>query len=257
VTLERRIVYVGLMVASVACAFAVARKTQDKNALSRRDRIALGIGALAGGTFFAKVPFLLAHPAEEIASGHAWLDSGRTLTLGLVGGYFGVEAAKLALGITKKTGDGFVIPVAVGIAIGRAGCFVAGCCYGTPTSLPWGVDFFGDGVHRHPTQLYELVFHASAALFFLWCRARGLFVLQRMKLYIAAYFVFRFVTEWIRPEPRPFLSLTLYQWSAVVFVPVFVVLYLRERSRLPRLAREARQPPNGSVAPAKNARTSS
>jgi phosphatidylglycerol:prolipoprotein diacylglycerol transferase len=151
------------------------------------------------------------------------------------------------VGITQKTGDGFVVPVAVGIAIGRAGCFVGGCCFGTATSLPWGVDF-GGGVHRHPTQLYELVFHASAALFFLWCRARGLFVLQRMKIYIAAYFIYRFFTEFIRPEPRMLWSLTLYQWSAIVFVPVFIALFFRDR---------ARHPPNGSVVAAKNARTSS
>ena len=51
-----------------------------------------------------------------------------------------------------------VWPIAVGLAIGRVGCFLAGLhddTYGLPTALPWGVDF-GDGTPRHPTQLYEI-----------------------------------------------------------------------------------------------------
>jgi phosphatidylglycerol:prolipoprotein diacylglycerol transferase len=247
-----RILYIVIMVTSVTAAFMVARKTQGKSDLTRKERIALGIGALAGAMLAAKLPFLLSDP-HGFVSGRAWLDNGRTLTLGLVGGYFGVEATKLAIGIEKKTGDGFVVPVASGVAIGRLGCFVGGCCFGIPTALPWGVDF-GDGIHRHPTQLYELAFHASAIVFFTWAKSRGLFVRQRMKLYVISYFVYRFVTEFIRPEPRALFSLTMYQWSAIIFVPVFAWLYLREH----RASQPAPpQPPHGRVDDEKNARTSS
>ena len=78
----------------------------------------------------------------------------------------GVEIAKRAAGVTASTGDAFVVPLAVGIAIGRMGCFVAGLhddTYGNATTLPWGVDF-GDGVARHPTQLYDIAFVCAAAL---------------------------------------------------------------------------------------------
>lgn len=59
-----------------------------------------------------------------------------------------------------STGDLYAIPLALGIAIGRVGCFLTGLpdnTYGTATALPWGINF-GDGIPRHPTQLYEVLF---------------------------------------------------------------------------------------------------
>lgn len=226
-TTSQRILYVAIMACSLVVGSWLSKRSQNKALLTRPQRLAVAIGAIVGGTFAAKLPFFVMDPAA-FASGAAWLEGGRTLTLGLVGGYFGVEAAKLSMGITVKTGDGFVVPVAAAIAIGRLGCFVGGCCFGTPTHLPWGVDF-GDGVHRHPTQLYEALFHASCALFFSWAGTRGLFPRQRVKIYIIAYFVYRFVTEAIRPEPAVLLGLSFYQWTAIVFIPLFALLYARDR----------------------------
>ena len=226
-TASHRILYVAIMGCSLLVGSWLAKRSQNKAALTRAQRLAVSIGAIVGGTFAAKLPFFVMAPAAFV-SGAAWLEGGRTLTLGLVGGYFGVEAAKLAMGIKVKTGDGFVVPVAAAISVGRLGCFVGGCCFGTPTRLPWGVDF-GDGVHRHPTQLYEAAFHAACAIFFAWAGKRGLFPLQRVKLYIIAYFVYRFITEMIRPEPAVMLGLSFYQWTAIAFIPVFAALYARDR----------------------------
>jgi prolipoprotein diacylglyceryltransferase len=58
------------------------------------------------------------------------------------------------------------LPLAIGIAVGRLGCFFAGLddfTYGTPTTLPWGHDF-GDGIARHPVQLYESAAMAAFAI---------------------------------------------------------------------------------------------
>jgi phosphatidylglycerol:prolipoprotein diacylglycerol transferase len=87
---------------------------------------------------------------------------------------------------------------------------------------------FHDGIPRHPTQLYEAAFHASAAVFLAWAGRRGLFRLQRIKLYIMAYLVYRFFTEFIRPEPVAALGLTAYQWGALVLLPVFAWLWRRD-----------------------------
>ena len=235
-TPSQRILYVAIMACSLVVGSWLARRSQHTAVLTRAQRFAVSLGAIVGGSFAAKLPFFFMDPAAFV-SGVAWLEGGRTLTLGLVGGYFGVEAAKLAMGITAKTGDGFVVPVAAAIAIGRLGCFVGGCCFGTATRLPWGVDF-GDGVHRHPTQLYEAAFHASCALFFSWAASRGLFPRQRVKIYIIAYFVYRFITEAIRPEPVVLLGMSFYQWTAIVFVPVFVALYAVDRRLRGTAARE-------------------
>ena len=104
----------------------------------------------------------------------AWLPAARPSSSGLVGGYFGAEAHRVGPGHPHQMCDAFAVPLAVGIAIGRLGCFHAGCCHGTPTTLPWGVDF-GDGVARHPTQLYESAFHLSAAIVLWQLQRRGMF----------------------------------------------------------------------------------
>lgn len=58
---------------------------------------------------------------------------------------------------------------ALGEAIARVGCFLTGCCVGTPSALPWAVIFPGEAVRRHPTQLYE-----SAAMLILFLYLKGI-----------------------------------------------------------------------------------
>jgi len=86
--------------------------------------------------------------------------SSKTIVGGLIGGLIAVEIVKKIAGIRTPTGDLFAIPLCVGIAVGRIGCFLTGLDDGTfavATTLPWGINF-GDGIARHPTQLYEIVF---------------------------------------------------------------------------------------------------
>jgi hypothetical protein len=89
--------------------------------LTPRQRLGIGLGAFCGGMIVAKLPFVLADWEGQV-DGRAWFDNGKTIVFGLVGGYFGVELAKWALGIRVKTGDGFAVPVAA-VAIGRPACF--------------------------------------------------------------------------------------------------------------------------------------
>lgn len=219
--------YTGLMLLAVATAAALVRRSQAALGLSPQQRLGIGLGAFCGAMLGAKLPFVLAD-WEGLRSGAAWFANGKTILAGLVGGYAGVEAAKWALQVRTKTGDSFAVPVAAAVAIGRLACFAGGCCFGTRTSLPWGVDF-GDGP-RHPTQLYEAAFHAAAACGLAWCRGRGLFPGQLIKLYIIAYALYRFASEFLRPEPRLWLGLSAYQWAALAIVPLFAALWHRDRA---------------------------
>ncbi len=221
--------YPALMVASVVVAALLSRRSRSAMGLSPSERLGIALGAFCGAMIAAKLPFVLAD-WEGMRSGRAWFDGGKTIVLGLVGGYFGVEIAKASMGIKVKTGDTFAVPVPAAVAVGRLACFVGGCCYGKPTSLPWGVDF-GDQVRRHPTQLYEMVFHASMAVLLGVMRSRGLFRGQLIKLYILAYLVYRFLTEWLRPEPVAMAGLTGYQWACLALVPLFVGLWLVDAKR--------------------------
>lgn len=219
--------YVAIMSGALGVGWWVRRATVEPLPLKRLERLGLVLGALIGGTLGAKIPWLVMD-YEGLLTGTVWFSDGRTLTFGLVGGYLGVEITKLALGIRIKTGDSFAVPLAATIAVGRLGCLYAGCCFGIASQLPWAVDF-GDGVARHPTQLYEAVFHASAAFVLHRLGAAGRFERQRVKLYIISYCVYRFVTELIRPEPHLSLGLTLYQWATLAFIPLFGLLWWLDR----------------------------
>jgi phosphatidylglycerol---prolipoprotein diacylglyceryl transferase len=228
-------VYAALMVAAILLGFVLARRFQQPLPMTRSERFGILIGAFCGAMIGAKLPFVLAD-WEGLRSGAAWLSDGKTIMFGLVGGYAGVELAKAILQVRVKTGDTFAIPVPLAIAVGRLGCFRAGCCYGTPTSCPWGIDF-GDHILRHPTQLYEALFHVTAAITLLVFLRKGLFRGQLFKLYLLAYFAFRFLTEFIRPEPALWLDLTGYQWAALVFIPTYCLLWYGDRRVLGRAER--------------------
>jgi prolipoprotein diacylglyceryltransferase len=135
----------------------------------------------------------------------------------LLGAYLAVELTKLLLGICQKTGDAFALPLALALAVGRWGCFCNGCCAGIPTDLPWGVDF-GDGLYRHPTQVYESLFHGCMAGLLLWLTLAERLRYQRLKLYLICYGIFRFGMEFLRPEPANLAGLTFYQWVCVVLI---------------------------------------
>lgn len=215
--------YLLIMGAAVAVGWLLRRYTSRPLELPRLSRLAVLSGAVVGGALGAKVPWLVMDPAG-LVDGSVWMNDGRTITFGLVGGYLGVEVAKLAMGVKAKTGDGFALPLAASIAVGRLGCFWAGCCFGSATDVPWAVDF-GDGLTRHPAQLYEALFHGSAVVVLYQLGKRNAFPRQRIKLYFLSYFTYRFFTEWLRPEPKLALDLTLYQWTSLAFIVVFAVLW--------------------------------
>jgi phosphatidylglycerol:prolipoprotein diacylglycerol transferase len=224
--------YTVIMILAVAAGMLVSRRTQSSLPLSAGQKFAIGLGAFCGAMLAAKLPFVLSD-WHGMLDGTAWFSDGKTILCGLVGGYFGVVATKWMLEIDVKTGDSFVVPVAVAVGIGRLACFSAGCCHGTATSLPWGVIFpIVDQRPRHPTQLYEAAFHLTAAVVLYWLLRHGTFRGQLVKLYFIAYFVYRFATEFIRPEARLWLALTGYQWACLVLIVVFAWLWLRDARAL-------------------------
>ncbi len=190
-------------------------------------RLLLGLSAFIGGALGAKLPFALG-ASDGPFSPVAWLADGKTITTGLIGAYLAVELAKWLMEIHVKTGDTFALPLACALVVGRWGCFCNGCCYGVPTDLPWGRDF-GDGVLRHPTQAYESLFHLGMAVV-LWLLLReGWLRGQHLKLYLIAYGVYRFLTEYIRPEPISAWGMTFYQWASLILIAGMVAQWCLDR----------------------------
>jgi phosphatidylglycerol:prolipoprotein diacylglycerol transferase len=125
-------------------------------------RWAVVAAAVAGAALGSKLLFLVEDPplTWHNLRNPAYLMGGKTIVGALIGGLLTVELLKRYIGLRASTGDLYAIPLALGIAIGRIGCFLTGLSdntYGTPTSLPWAIDF-GDTIPRHPTQIYEIAF---------------------------------------------------------------------------------------------------
>ena len=220
--------YALIMGAAIAAGYFLSRGSQARLGLRPAERATILAGAFCGAMIGAKLPFALSD-LPGLVSGASWYGDGKTILTGLVGGYFGVEIAKWVGDIRTKTGDSFAVPVAAAVAIGRLACFRAGCCYGTPTELPWGVVFPEvDLLSRHPTQLYEAGFHAVAAVALYVLGRYGLLRGQRIKWYIIAYAAYRFGTEWLRPEADLAAGLTGYQWASLVLIVLFLYLWTRD-----------------------------
>lgn len=151
------------------------------------------------------------------------LRGGKSILGGLAGAYAGALIAKRLVGYRERTGDLFAPAVALGMAIGRWGCFLTEQI-GTPTSLPWGIavspqvaaqivncPYCVSGVKMHPSFIYEIIFHA---LMFVWLwRLRNRVALrgELLKIYLLCYAVFRFGVEFVRGNQVVWAGLTLSQ----------------------------------------------
>ncbi|MEL6158774.1 MAG: prolipoprotein diacylglyceryl transferase family protein [Cyanobacteria bacterium J06623_5] len=205
--------------------------------ITAEQRASIAVGALAGALVGARLLVLFQH-LDLLAAGwkqYALLAmQGKTIVGALLGGLVGVEMTKKRLGISRSTGDGFVFSVMVGMAIGRVGCFLTGLSdrtYGVATALPWGVDF-GDGIARHPTQLYEVAFLLLLIVLLgkgrqHICREGDLF-----KIFMIAYLSFRFSVDFIKPAFRPLLGVSAIQIACVAGL----IYYRRDIARLLKTA---------------------
>jgi prolipoprotein diacylglyceryltransferase len=158
--------------------------------------------ALVCGVIGSKIPLIFER--RELVE----ILYGKSIVGGLVGGMFGVIIIKKIAGIKLKLGNVIAPSVSLGMAIGRFGCFFNGCCYGKVAS--WGFDF-GDGLLRLPTQLFESAFHAVAFVLLIRFKNKVKTAGILFKIYLLAYFIFRFIMEFIRENPVIFARMTIYQ----------------------------------------------
>jgi prolipoprotein diacylglyceryltransferase len=209
------------------------RRARAGDHLGGGDRMWVVVAAIAGAALGSKLLYWLSDPLQTARNWNNlyYLMAGKTIVGGLLGGLIAVEWIKRRLRIERRTGDLFAIPLAAGISIGRVGCFLSGLTddtYGVATSLPWGIDF-GDGVARHPTQLYEVAWLALLALW-LWRLSRkphregDLF-----KTFMVGYLGFRLLIDFLKPGVA-LIGLTGIQWACVAALAYYSV-------DLPRLLR--------------------
>jgi prolipoprotein diacylglyceryl transferase len=198
----------GLIVAIVVFAFDARRR-----GLVRDPRLWwIVYGALLGGAVGAKVATVWRYvgEAQDPTLMGALVDGGKSIVGGLAGAYLGALLVKRVIGYRRPTGDLFAPAVAIGIAVGRIGCFLTEQP-GTPTTLPWGISLDPEvaarvpncpgcvsGLTLHPSFLYEIAFLVT--LFFvlrwlrMWMPAEG----ELFRVFLVTYGTFRFFVEFVR-----------------------------------------------------------
>ena len=191
------------------------RRRHEGDVIDARSRTILIVAAAAGGVLGSRLLYLLEDPAHTAAHWDlAYLLGGKTIVGGLIGGLIAVESVKRRLGIVVATGDLLALPLVVGIGIGRIGCFLSGLedrSYGIATALPWGVDF-GDGIARHPTQLYELLFLTTLGAALVSLRGRLPAVGDQFKVLMVGYLAWRFAVDFLKPSVS-IAGLSAIQWA--------------------------------------------
>ena len=184
-------------------------------------------------------------------------DPKELLTLARSGGVFYgglILAVVVALWYIRRAGlplwttcDVFAPGIALGHVIGRFGCLFAGCCYGRPTTKPWGITFtdpyaasyVGTPLNQplHPTQLYEAGAELLILIFLLATERKGRpFAGRTFWLYMLLYAVSRFVIEFFRGDERGAVGIfSTSQFISIILAPLAVgmLVYLARRSRAP------------------------
>jgi phosphatidylglycerol:prolipoprotein diacylglycerol transferase len=216
----------------------------------------LGIYMVLSAIIVAKVWYVLSdlgyyreHPHEIF--GWATLQSGGTFYGGVTGAF---GFALIYMWAQKMPAlpllDTYAFAVPLGHAIGRVGCFMAGCCYGKPTSLPWGVTFTNEAAERlvgtpldvplHPTQLYEATVEFLNFLVLIWLGRRQTFRGQILGTYFVLYGFERGAIEFLRGDPgRTMLfhnSVSLMQLVSVALICTGTFLWWRGLSNRATLA---------------------
>lgn len=203
------------------------------------------------------------HPWQFISLD--FLRSGGVFYGGLIGavlaGYFLMKRYRLPW---WKTADACAPGIALGNFFGRQGCFAAGCCWGKPTALPWGVKFSQLGheitgvpidSYIHPTQLYESFSMLLVFFFLLWLHGRKRFDGQVILFYALLYSIIRFSIEFLRDDPRgdilgltSLTGLSTSQLLSIVVGIAALALLLARRRRATRA--RTKQIPAASTAEA-------
>lgn len=211
---------------------------------------------LTGGLFFIIGEKVFSYSGEQwsqvFTSFNFAPTDKKTILGGIIGLFAGLLLAKSLLSFKQPVLDNFAIALPVAMAISRIGCLMAGCCYGTPTDLPWGIsyDMHSMAYHTHlshglidpnsfnslaihPVQLYQ-VFGCLLIASIVWMtrkkwKANGsLFIFS-----VLSYAMLRFLVEFVRDPASSFVLIEQYygmkaiQWVlvAILITGAFILIF--------------------------------
>ncbi|MBK9191332.1 MAG: prolipoprotein diacylglyceryl transferase [Crocinitomicaceae bacterium] len=199
--------------------YLILRKTSN-DSISNGNRLSIILGAVLGALAGSRIIGFLENPDITLSTENLLaLYNLKSIMGGLFGGLIGVEAAKKIIHEKQSSGDLFTFPIITGIIIGRIGCFLSGInefTYGKETDFIAGMDL-GDGLYRHPTALYEIIF---LIMLFIFLKNKNSNTKKEsgllFKVFMISYFGFRFVIEFIKPNTFFVFGLSSIQWLCII-----------------------------------------
>jgi phosphatidylglycerol---prolipoprotein diacylglyceryl transferase len=228
----------GVLVAMLVMVYEARRRGRLDQEL-----VAVMAGTLLFGAVGAKLATVWQYVrlSEDPTLVGALVDGGKSILGGLAGAYIGALITKKVIGYKGKTGDLFAPGIALGMAVGRIGCFLTEQV-GTPTSLPWGIAVDAEtasrlpggpaaGVPMHPSFLYEIAFQL-AVFALLWAvRDRIPVPGELFKIYLLAYAVFRFLVEFVRGNQVMWSGLSGSQLFLIPSTILLLAYFYRQIAR--------------------------
>lgn len=204
-------------------------EAQRPASMESRHFVAWAFGLFVASWVGAKLLFIATQDrwatSELVQASNFWLGGGFVFLGGfLAGAVYAWFVGRIWPAFSPRTMQFTLVPLLWGHAVGRLGCFLAGCCYGVETRVPWAIHLHG--AHRHPVQLYEALGLLGLALV--------LGRLDRAKLlpaYLLSYGVLRWLLEWFRGDELrgSVAGQSSSQWVALAMIGIGAILIVRKR----------------------------
>ncbi|MEW6410447.1 MAG: prolipoprotein diacylglyceryl transferase [Nitrospirota bacterium] len=238
-----------LITAGFLLGLALAVRQAKKEGIEQARIVDLGLYIIISAIIGSRLLYIITHyeyyikkPLQILKVWEGGLVLYGGLFLAIAVGLLYLKKAKLP---AWKVADIIAPSIAIGLTIGRWGCFSAGCCYGRETDLPWGVVFTDPyslarlGVPLHPTQLYESLGSFLIFLVLVIKRRKKTFEGQLFLLFLLLYSILRFVIEFFRAdEARDILynGISIAQGiSIIIAVASMVILINRKKQKQERM----------------------
>ena len=209
------------------------REGRRKN-ISREEVTNLALYLLIGGLVFARLIFVifngpifyLNNPWRIFMVWEGGLAFHGALLGGFISGYLFSRASKIPLG---KVADLVTPSLALGLAVGRVGCFLGGHCEGVVTNLPWAVSFPGLVGRRHPTQLYESFLDLVVFAIIWWRRDKIKFDGYLFLVYLILYSFVRIFVEIFRESQFLVGPITFAQVASFAIIIAALLIIMRQQ----------------------------
>jgi phosphatidylglycerol---prolipoprotein diacylglyceryl transferase len=247
-----------MMFVAFIAAILIAHKRAKSRGFDENLVIDLSIAIIISGLAGGRILYILTHLHEF--SGR-WLDIVNPVqsngSIGFAGFVLlgGVILSFITVAyISRKKNynflsilDLFTPSLAIGIAFGRVGCFLNGCCYGRPTDLPWGIVFPETSIagsvfyhtHIHPTQIYAVLYASLLALLIIWAERKfSVFNGFSWSIFLVGYGFFRFLNELLRWHEESlrlikfetgFITVSQTISLSMILAGILLFYYLRRR----------------------------